>query len=170
MSTSDTKTETGIPEPQKEHAWLQDLIGEWTFEGQATMEPGKPPEKFKGAESVRGLGGLWILGEGTSEMPGGCVGSTLTTLGYDPAKNKYVGTFIASMMTHLFVYEGAMDKTGSTLTLQTQGPHMAAEGKLAQYKDVIELKGSAHRVLRSYMLDDNGEWHRFMTADYRRKK
>jgi hypothetical protein len=48
-------------EPQREHQWLQKLIGEWTCESEATMEPGKPPERFTGTESVRSLGDLWVL-------------------------------------------------------------------------------------------------------------
>ena len=56
-------------EPQKEHQWLQKLVGEWTYEGEATMEPGEPPAKMTGTESVRSLGGLWILAEGQGEMP-----------------------------------------------------------------------------------------------------
>ncbi len=31
-------------EPQKEHQWLQKLVGDWTYEAEATMEPGQPPE------------------------------------------------------------------------------------------------------------------------------
>ena len=52
-------------EPQKEHQWLQKLVGEWTYETEATMGPDQPPEKFKGTESVRSLGGLWILCRGS---------------------------------------------------------------------------------------------------------
>jgi hypothetical protein len=33
-------------EPQKEHQWLQKLVGEWTYEVDA--RPGKPSAKFKG--------------------------------------------------------------------------------------------------------------------------
>ena len=29
-------------EPQKEHEWLQRLVGEWTYESECSMEPGKP--------------------------------------------------------------------------------------------------------------------------------
>jgi Protein of unknown function (DUF1579) len=58
-------------EPQQEHQWLQKLVGEWTYEADATMEPGQPPSKCEGSERVWSLGGLWILAEGQGEMPGG---------------------------------------------------------------------------------------------------
>ena len=29
-------------QPQKEHEWLQKLVGEWTCEGEGTMGPDKP--------------------------------------------------------------------------------------------------------------------------------
>jgi hypothetical protein len=48
-------------EPQKEHAWLQQLVGEWAYETECSMEPDKAPEKFSGVETVRPLGDLWIL-------------------------------------------------------------------------------------------------------------
>ncbi|MDQ3564861.1 MAG: DUF1579 domain-containing protein [Pseudomonadota bacterium] len=157
-------------EPQKEHQWLQKLVGEWTFESDCGMGPGKPPEKFKGTESVRSLGGLWILAEGQGEMPGGGAMTTMLTLGYDPQTKRYVGTFVASMMTHLWVYDGALDAAERVLTLDTEGPDMAAEGKMAKYKDVIEWKSDDHRVLTSHMLGDDGKWHGFMTANYRKVK
>lgn len=86
-------------EPQKEHQWLHQLVGEWTYETECVMGPDKPPEKFKGSETVRLLGGLWVQCEGTGEMPGGGMATTIMTLGYDPQKKYYVGTFVASMMT-----------------------------------------------------------------------
>jgi Protein of unknown function (DUF1579) len=94
----------------------------------------------------------------------------MMTLGYDPQKQRYVGTWVGSMMTYLWVYDDAMDAAGRALTLNAEGPHMVAEGKLAKYKDVIEIKSEDHRVLTSHMLGDDGEWHEFMTANYRRKK
>ena len=160
--------ETAVP--QKQHQWLQQLVGEWVSEADATMEPGKPPEKFNGTESVRSLGGLWTLAEGQCEMPGGGTGTTMMTLGYDPQNKRYVGTFIGSMMTHLWVYDGALDSAERVLTLAAEGPSMAAEGKMGKYRDVIEFKSDDHRVLTSHMLGDDGTWHEFMTASYRRKK
>jgi hypothetical protein len=72
-------------EPQKEYQWLQKLVGEWTYESEAMMGPDKPSMKSQGTESVRSLGGLWVLGEGQGEMPDcGGLANTIMTLGYDP--------------------------------------------------------------------------------------
>lgn len=156
-------------EPQKQHEWLQQLVGEWTYESECTMEPGKPPEQFKGTETVRSIGGLWVQGEGCGEMPGGGMGTMLITLGYDPQKERYVGTFIGSMMTHLWLYEGSLDAAEKVLTLNSEGPSCSGEGKLARYKDVIELKNADHRVMASYIMSDDGAWSTVMTANYHRK-
>ncbi len=156
-------------EPQKEHEWLQKLVGEWTYESECSVEPGKPPGKFSGSETVRSLGGLWILCEGRGEMPGGGLATTLMTLGYDPKKKQYVGTWVGSMMTHLWIYEGSLDAEEKVLTLSAEGPNCMDEGKTAKYRDVIEIKSPDHRVLTPHMLGDDGEWRPLMTVNYRRK-
>src|SRR5262245_54034491 len=141
-----------LPEPQREHQWLQKLVGDWTFENEATMAPGQPPMKFSGTESVRSLGGLWVLCEGKGEMPGGGVGTTLMTLGYDPAKKRFVGTCIGSMMTNMWVYEGELDASGEVLTLDTVGPSFVTEGAMEKYQDIIELRSDGRRLLGSQTL------------------
>lgn len=157
-------------EPQKEHEWLQKLVGEWTMEGDPSAEADQAHGPW--TETVRSLGGLWILAEGQGEMPGGGSATTVMTLGYDPQRQRYVGTWIGSMMTHLWIYEGTLDATGNVLTLDSEGPGMSEEsqGKMAKYKDAIEFKSDDHRVLTSHVQGENGEWTLFMTAHYRRKK
>jgi hypothetical protein len=155
--------------PQKEHGWLQQLVGEWTSEAEATMEPGKPSETFKGTESARSLGGLWILAEGQGEMPDGGAATMLMTLGYDPNTGRYVGTWIGSMMTHLWVYDGTLDAAERVLTLEAEGPHMTDHTRMTKYRDVIEFRSPDHRVLTSHVLGDDGHWHEFMIANYRRQ-
>lgn len=157
-------------EPQEEHQWLQKLVGNWTYEAEATMEPGKPSEKFSGSESVRSIGGLWVVCEGQGEMCGGGMATTLMTLGYDPQKKQYVGTWVGSMMTNLWVYDGSLDSNEKVLTLNAEGPVFGAEGKLGKFRDVIEIKSDDHRVMTSHMLGEDGAWHQFMTANYRREK
>jgi len=155
-------------EPQQEHRWLEKLLGEWTYETEAVMEPGKPPVKASGTESVRSLGSAWVLCEGRGEMPDGNTATTVMTLGYDPKKGRYVGTYIGSMMAFLWVYDGGLDPSSKVLTLDTEGPGFSGDGKLAKYKDIVEIKDDDHRVLRSEYLGDDGEWHSFMTMTYRR--
>jgi hypothetical protein len=154
---------------QHEHQWLHRMIGEWTSEARVSMGPGKPMETSKGTESVRSLGGLWIVAEGQGEMPGGGLATMIMTLGYDPQAKRFVGTWIGSMMTHMWVYAGALDAAERVLTLEAEGPDMAGTGKIAKYRDVIELESPDHRVLTSHVLGDDGAWQQFMTAHYRRK-
>lgn len=157
-------------EPQKEHQWLAKLIGDWTYESEAMMEPDKP-DYHTGTESIRSLGGLWMVAEGSCEIPGGGSATTLMSLGYDPRKQKFVGTWVGSMMTNLWVYEGELDEKQTALTLETAGPScMTGEGGMGKYRDVIEFLNDDHRTLSSYAQGDDGTWQRFMTAHYKRKK
>lgn len=156
--------------PHKQHRWLEQLIGEWTFETEYVTEPGQPPSRFKGSERVRSLGGLWVVAEGQGEMPDGGTGTTIMTLGYDPQKQRYMGTFIGSMMAFLWVYDGALDTAEKVLTLDTEGPDFATKGKMAKYKDVIELRSHDYRMLTSQVLGDDGQWRQIMTTHYQRSK
>ncbi|MDP8924634.1 MAG: DUF1579 domain-containing protein, partial [Chloroflexota bacterium] len=53
-------------------------------------------------------------------------------------------------------------------TLEADGPSFTDPSAMAKYRDVVELVSDDHRVLRSSVLGDDGEWHEFMTAHYRR--
>ncbi len=171
MEAEESKTQLWTPpEPCEEHKWLQKLIGEWTFESEAVMEPGQPPAKHKGTEVVRAIGPFWVQGDGEGEMPGGGTAQMRITLGYDPQKKRFVGTWLGSMMSHLWIYDGELDPAGRILSLQAEGPDMEDERKVARYKDVIELKSDDHRVLTSHVLDEHGKWRQFMTAHYLRKR
>lgn len=157
-------------EPQAEHQWLQKLLGNWTYENEASMGPGQPLIKSTGTETFRTLGGLWFLGEGKGEMPDGNPAIMLMSLGYDPKKKRFVGSWIGSMMTHLWIYDGELDASRKVLTLNSEGPSFTSEGKMAKYQDIIEFKSDDHRTLTSRVLGDDGQWNAFMTAHYRRTK
>jgi hypothetical protein len=159
-----------MPEPTKEHIWLQQFVGEWETEAEITMDPSQPPMKGKGTESVRALGGFWVVGEGTGTMEGmpGTMKSVLT-LGYDPAAKKYIGSWIDSMTSTYWKYEGSVDASGKTLTLDTEGPCPMKPG-LVKFKEVTEFKDKDHRVFTSSILGDDGKWTKMVTVNYRRKK
>jgi hypothetical protein len=155
--------------PQKEHQWLDKFIGEWTWESECIMGPDQPPTKTKGTEVVRSLGGVWIVAEGEGEMPDGNLGKTIMTLGFDPQKDRFVGTFIGSMMTYLWPYNGSLDANGKILTLDSEGPNFSS-GAIAPYQDIIEWVSSDRKILTSQIQMDDGTWNHFMTAHYYRQK
>jgi len=157
------------PEPQAEHKWLQRLVGEWTMEGECSMGPDQPTMKSTGTETVRPVGELWTMGEGRGHMPDGSPCQTFMTLGYDPVQKRFVGTFIGSMMTHMWIYNGSLDASGKVLTLDTEGPDFSGGTGMVKYQDIIEFKSDDHRVLSSRLQDKDGHWQQFMTANYRRQ-
>jgi hypothetical protein len=159
-------------EPQKQHQWLDRLIGEWTWESECNMGADQPPTKTLGTEVVRSLGGLWIIGEGVCGADDSS-GKTIITLGFDPQRDRFVGTFIASMMTHLWLYNGSLDAAGNVLTLDTEGPKEesnSSQSAMTKYQDIIEFVSNDHRIMTSKILAEDGNWTQFMTAHYRRQQ
>ena len=158
-----------MPMPTDEHAWLQQGVGEWDTEGEILMGPGQPSMKCKGSETVRAIGPFWTVSEGkTTVMDMPMTG--VLTLGYDPAKKKYVGSWVDSMSNHLWTYEGTVDKGGTTLSLNTEGPNPMAAGKMTKFKEVLEFKSKDHKVFTSSMQMDDGTWVKFVTINATRKK
>lgn len=153
-------------QPQAEHHWLEKLVGNWTYESECPTGDG-PPVILRGTERVRSLGGLWIVAEGEGDMPGGGTARTLLTVGYDTQKKIYVGTWIGSMMTVLWTYEGSMNAAGTELTLAAEGPSFTGEGT-AQYRDVITLVNDDERTFTALVQGEGGEWRQMMEMRYRR--
>lgn len=154
-------------EPVGEHRWLERMVGAWTYEIEAGIGSGEPAMRGTGVEHVRSLGGLWVVADAQGEMPGCGPGATLLTLGFDPGRGRFVGTFVGSMMNHLWLYDGALDEAGR-LTLSSEGPSCLAAGETARYQDVIEFPADGERVMRSRVLGEDGAWREFMVARYRR--
>ncbi len=159
-----------MPTPRKEHEWLQRLVGEWTIEGEASMGPDQPMAGFSGTESVRSIGGIWIEAEARVESPDGAVGTNILTLGFDTWRARFVGSFISSMMTYMWSYDGELDPSGRALNLNTEGPTMAPEGNMARFREVIEFVSDDHRTWTSWTQADDGSWQQVMRSDYRRRK
>lgn len=158
-----------MPAPAKEHQWLNQFVGQWESEVEITMAPGQPPLKTKGAENCRSIGGFWLISEGKSEM-GGALFEHLMTLGFDPAKQKYTGTWVDSMSSYQWKYEGTVDATGKVLTLDTEGPCPMKPGQLVKFKEVTEFKSPDHRTFTSSMQNDDGTWFTLVKGESRRKK
>ncbi|MCV9998408.1 DUF1579 domain-containing protein [Pararhizobium sp. YC-54] len=151
-----------------EHRWLEQLTGRWrmTFDPPSGTGEQAPGEAWE--EETRSLSGTWIVSESTGTMPGGAMATNILTLGYDPARKRYVGSFISSVMTNLWVYEGTLDDTGKVLTLDCEGPDFENPGRTARYQDIITIKDENTRNLSSRIQNADGTWKYVMSCDYKR--
>lgn len=155
-----------FPKPGPQHEWLQRLVGDWSFEGECIVGPDQPPEKTNGVWRVRPLGGFWVVADGEGTSPDGETHHSILTVGYDEAKGRFAGTFIASMMSKLWIYDGEMDGP-EKLVLAATGPSFSGEGE-ALYHDIIERQGDDAFRFYSQVQGPDGGWTEFMTANYRR--
>ncbi len=139
------------------------------------MRPNLGPEhqgaKATGTERGRAIGDLWVQLEGTGETPGSSDPTTsVMTLGFDTAKRRFTGTWIGSMMTEQWLYDGELDAAHDRLTLTSEGPSMTDKGQTALYRDVVEFQGDDQRTLTAAMQQADGTWQPFMTVRYRRTR
>lgn len=158
------ETSGGAPE----HRWLMGLVGEWEYETTCQMGPDQAPMELKGRQITRGLGPFWTIGEMTASSPGSDGVDSVITLGYDPVRQRFVGTFVVSCLPHLWLYDGLLDSTGRELTLDTEGPNFMAEGERAPYQDIVTLVDSDQYRFSSRLRLPSGEWMLFMQSTYRR--
>ena len=157
-----------MPEPTLEHEWLLQLVGDWQFETKCTMGPDQPLMKSTGKQTTRSLGSLWTLGEMENDGPDDQPMRSVFTLGFDPAKKRFVGTFVSSCMTHLWPYDGQQDAARKVLTLDSVDPSFTGDGTMAKYQDIIEIVDKVQYLLSSQYQNPDGSWTRFMTAKYTR--
>ncbi|RYG32815.1 DUF1579 domain-containing protein [bacterium] len=153
-------------EPTEQHRFLTDLVGTWTYASEPIEEGTKV---FTGTETVRTLGDVWILLEATGNGAQSDI-SSIMTLGYDPAKGRFVGSWIGNSTTEFWPYNGTLSEDRKVLTLASEGPSMSDEGKLGHYRDEFTFVSDDERVLKAYLQKENGEWEHFMTTRYRRTR
>ncbi|WP_029355075.1 DUF1579 domain-containing protein [Bosea sp. 117] len=154
-------------EPQKEHEWLMQLVGDWTYEGECDMGPDQPRDHSTGRESVEALGPFWVIAKGEGSMPGGGQAQMRMTIGFQPGKG-YVGSWIGSMMPLLWVYEGTMSEDGRSLHLAADGPSFKDDGGIVRYEDIVTVVGPDERLLTSRARQEDGSWKEFLWMRYTR--
>jgi hypothetical protein len=165
---------TAVPQTLEERqdlapdAFLEKLVGEWSVETEAVRGPGQDPVRAESREAARLLGGQWLVAESSGTTPGGDPVTSILTLGWNPAEEAFLGTWISSMQTHLWQYTGTLDDSGDVLTMETVGPILGDPTRTTQYREVIEIQGVDRRVTRSLILGPDGERFEFARAEYRR--
>jgi hypothetical protein len=159
-----------MPTPQREHELLQRLVGEWTFESDMDMGDGQPPMHTSGTHVVRSIGGFWVIVEGHEQQSDGDDHHMIITYGYDPDRGRYVGSFISSMGSRMWVYDGEMDAQGKMLSLYADGPDWSGDAsKLVPYRDAVLFNDDGSWTMTSAVKEDSGNWRQFMEMRCRRR-
>jgi hypothetical protein len=156
--------------PQAEHEILGKLVGSWKAVTECKLPDGST-EKSEGQLTFRSLGGLWVIGEGVfMQGPGGEDVVSQFTIGYDASRKLYVGSYLSSCMTKLWIYDGEYDAAGKKLVLTAQGPRFDGKPGETLYHDVVEYVSDDHFILWSEVQGEDGSWTKFMTCDHFRVK
>lgn len=155
--------------PTAEHEWLRKLLGDWTYEHPMSTPDGTT-QTLHGAETFRAIGGYWVQGEAQGPGMDGGPSTSIMTLGFDPAKGRFVGSWIGSMMPIIWVYDGELDPGGKILRLYAEGPAFDGSNRTEPYMDVIEFIDDDYRTLSGHTKNADGVWTAFMTGHYRRAK
>ena len=161
------RPEAPATEVTEQHRWLQQLVGEWDVVFASVGTPESESFRMESEEEVSAVGDMWIVSRSQAEFAGEAYEAVMT-LGYDHKEERIVGSWIDSMGSHMWIYDGTLDVEQGVLTLNASGPAMYDKERTANYRDTIRLVDAKHRVMRSEMQGEDGTWTEFMRTEFTR--
>ncbi|MGI9517778.1 MAG: DUF1579 domain-containing protein [Pirellulaceae bacterium] len=139
-----------FPTASEEHKILKQEEGDWDASITMYMGPAgpyDPPQTSPGKESNRMIGDFWIV----SDFSGDFEGMPFTGLGqfgFDPAQQKYVGTWIDSFSPNATKMVGTYDAETRTMSYDTIGVGM--DGNPSKGKNVVVYESEDKRTMTMY--------------------
>ena len=152
-----------------QHEWLHQFLGEWESTSETLAGPGGEPVEWESTETIRTIGGLWIVSD-CQVKTGGQHFAAMMTVGYDMRKEAFVGSWVDSAQMTLWTYVGQLDEERRVLTLEAEGPSMVDPSRTVLYRDQLELVDADTKRMSSSVQEADGSWTVFMVADGRRVK
>jgi hypothetical protein len=153
--------------PGAPHKLLAKMAGSWHTKTKSWMEPDKPPMESSGTcEQKMLLGGRFLQQEFTGEM----MGSTFTGIGvagYDNHTRKYVSTWMDSMSTGIYFFEGTASADGKTITQESRYDD-PIKGPM-NWRAVTKIVDDNTQVFEMYGIDKTGREEKMMEMTYTRK-
>jgi hypothetical protein len=154
--------------PGKPHELLAKLTGSWITKTRAWMEPDKPPMEGTGiCEQKMLLDGRYLQQEYAGEMTGNTF-TGINLIGYDNHTKKYVSTWIDSMSTGIYYFEGTGNTDGKTITQEcsyddpVRGPTV--------WRSVTNIVDNNTLEYEMYITSKEGKEEKMMEMTVRRKK
>jgi hypothetical protein len=157
-----------MPKPGPEHAKLKAVAGTWDVECTYFMAPDQPPMQTKARETVTMLGEFWSIGRFESNMMGmPFIG--VATVGYDPARGKWVASWVDTFTPNFFAFEGDYDAAGRVLEMSGPGGDMMGGGMI-NYRTTEEMLDADTRKFEMFRETPGGGWAKIFSYVYRRAK
>lgn len=133
--------------PHPEHALLDRLVGEWTFERLSAPAEGALSSSLgRGVVSASKVGEYFVV----SRWSGTVYGAEYTavqSLGFDVVRRRYTGDWIDNFLSFRWILSGFVAGGDSTLVISTSGPGPAGgmgsfrERHLFESADAITIIG-----------------------------
>ncbi|MEL7337842.1 MAG: DUF1579 domain-containing protein, partial [Planctomycetota bacterium] len=156
--------------PTQQHKWLKQFLGSWKSSSKSDAKGDQPATEMKGTMTATGLGDLWIIIKQEGKTPDGGTFQAQMTIGYDEKKKEFTGTWVDSMMNHMWKYQGQLDDSGKKLMLVAEGPNFIGDGSKTTFRDSYEFKSADLIIAKSEMKSDDGEWTTMMVGEVHRVK
>lgn len=153
--------------PGEPHELLARMAGSWKTRTRSWMAPGTPPIDSEGSsEQKMILDGRFLYQEFTGDMMGApFVGIGIS--GFDNHKQKFVSTWMDSMATGIFVFEGNADKDGRSI-IQRCSTDDPIRGPIT-WQSVTRLVDDNTHQFEMYIIDQNGHEEKMMEISYIRR-
>lgn len=150
-------------------AWLQQLVGEWTYSFRTADDSEYPGATATGTETVRAVGEHFVVVENDGCADDGTLTRSVTLLGYEPDNGRFSGALAGTAVATLFVYDGRLSEDARSLLLETSGPAMTEGNATDRYRDLLQWVDENTRFTAAEVFLD-GAWKEFMRTTYRRTR
>jgi len=156
----------GIPGAQ--HRLLERMSGRWDTVTKSWSSPDKPPDvSFGVCEQKMILGGRFLQQDCSGDMMGSpFIGLGFT--GYDNNTKKFVSTWMDSLGTAIYLFEGPADSNGAGFT-QKSRYNDPVRGPM-EWRSVCALKDDDTITFEMYGTPKGGHEEKMMEMVYTRKK
>lgn len=155
--------------PGPEHKMLEPLVGTWHANVKMWHDPSQSPHESEGTLMRKAiLGGRFIQ----EEFAGKLMDQPFEgrgTIGYDRAKQKYVTTWMDSMMTTLQLSYGVYDPASKTWTFKAEET-CPITGQRVKIRDTLRVVSADEQQLQMFRQMGDEKEMRMMEINLTRKK
>ena len=161
------ETYTKLATPGEPHKQMATMAGTWTTKTKAWMDPSQPPMESTGTcEQKVLLDGRFLQQECTGDMMGQKFNG-IGLMAYDNFTKKYKATWMDSMGTGLYVFEGTSSPDGKTINM-TSNWDDPIEGPM-KVRTVTKIIDNNNQIFEMYGTGKLGKEIKMMEMTYTRK-